>query len=113
MEKFADAIGDIQVYGQLVRVDLLSVVPGQPVRQGEAPVMKSTGQLILPLEGFVRAYGTMGKMVQQLIQAGVLKATPAETAAVAPAAAAPSPAAAPANPVPARPSGGRSPKTSR
>lgn len=78
MEKFADAFGNMQLASQVVRIDLLTVEPAPsetaaPAKPGEALRMQRQGQLVMPLEGFVRAYASMGQMMQRLVQAGVLK----------------------------------------
>lgn len=86
MRHFADTVGAIQVFGQVVRIDLLAAEPNRQAEESKAPVMVPAGQLVLPLEGFVRTYAAMGQMVQQLVKAGVLKSAPQAEAAPQPAA---------------------------
>ena len=114
MDKFADTFGNMQLASQVVRIDLMTVEPGQGDAAEGARRLQRDGQLILPLEGFVRSYAVMGQMIQRLAQAGILKLTPgagtpevsgAGAPAGSPAAeskAAPAPASNGAKPAPAK-----------
>ena len=84
MEKFVDAIGAIQVYGRMVRMDLMSVEAGQPGDKTNNLPMRRDGQLIMPLDGFLRAYAGMGQVMQELVKAGVVNVTPQAPGQTAP-----------------------------
>lgn len=73
MDNFADAFGAIQVTGQLVRIELMSVdIRAQANDKGQRPLIP-TGQLIVPLDGFVRSFGAMNEIMQKLVEAGAVK----------------------------------------
>jgi hypothetical protein len=78
-EIFADGVSAVHVTGNLVRLDLLTVQPHLKSENGQ-PVVEINKRLIMPLEGFIQALAIQQDIAQQLISAGVLKHTPAETA---------------------------------
>lgn len=77
MIQFADSVGLIQVYNQVVRIDLLKA--GQPVRnqdpsqQSNTPVLEPSGQLLMPIEGFLQAFVAMEQTLHKLAEAGLIK----------------------------------------
>jgi hypothetical protein len=71
-EVFADGISAIHVTGNMVRIDLMTLQPQLKSDNGQ-PVVDINKRIILPLEGFVQSLATQEKIVNQLIQAGVLK----------------------------------------
>ena len=73
---FADTILGINLTGPLVRIDLGTVAP-VPGKDGKQELRATpTQQLVMPLEGFVRAFGMQESVIKKLIADGVLKAQP-------------------------------------
>jgi hypothetical protein len=68
---FADGIGNINVTGNIVRMDLVSLQPQLKGEKGE-PVFANTQRIVMPLDGFVQAVALQENIVQQLIKNGVL-----------------------------------------
>ncbi|CQR70793.1 hypothetical protein SOV_43110 [Sporomusa ovata DSM 2662] len=71
-EIFADGISAVHVTGNLVRIDLMTLQPHLKSDNGQ-PVVDVSKRIIMPLEGFVQALATQENIVNQLIEAGVLK----------------------------------------
>jgi hypothetical protein len=71
-EIFADAISAVHVTGNLVRIDLMTRQPQLKSENGQ-PVFDISRRIIMPLEGFVQSLAIQENIVQQLIDAGVLK----------------------------------------
>jgi hypothetical protein len=76
MIQFADTFGLIQVFNQVVRIDLQKA--GPPARnpdgtQSNTPLLESAGELYMPIEGFLQAFGVMEQTLQKLAEAGILK----------------------------------------
>ena len=80
-EIYADAVGNINVTGNIVRIDLVSLQPQLKGDSGQ-PVFAPTRRIIMPLDGFVQALSVQQDIVQQLIQAGVLQVNAAPSAPV-------------------------------
>lgn len=77
-EIFSDGIGQIHFVGGMVRYDYVTLQPNSGA--------ESCVRIIMPPHGFLGAYNSMRKMVDKMIEAGVLKKTePAEKPAAAPA----------------------------
>jgi hypothetical protein len=74
-EIFADGISAIHVTGNLVRIDLMSLQPHLKSDNGQ-PVVDVSKRIIMPLEGFVQGLATQENIINQLIEAGVLKQAP-------------------------------------
>ena len=73
---FADTILNIAITGNLVRLDLGTVTPVQG-KDGKQELRASpTQQVVMPMEGFVRAFGMQEQVIKKLIADGVLKAQP-------------------------------------
>ena len=89
--QFADTVLNIAITGPLVRLDLGIVTP-QTDGQGKQQLRATaTQQLVMPIEGFVRAFGMQEQVMKKLLADGVIQAKPAgkadADAAQAPAAA--------------------------
>ena len=69
-EIFADGIGQIHFAGGMVRFDLVTL---QPAEEGKAPVPESHTRLIMPPQGFLAAFNSMQQLIDNLVEAGVLK----------------------------------------
>ena len=69
---YADAFENILVHGGVVRIDLASYSP-RDKSEGDKPALELTGRLVMPIEGFVRAFGGIGEVVRQMVEAGVIE----------------------------------------
>lgn len=83
---FADAILNISVTGTLVRLELGTVVTAATQDGKQEFTTTPTQQVVMPLDGFLRAFGMQETVIKKLIADGVLKAQPAPAPAAAPAA---------------------------
>jgi len=86
---FADGIINITVAGNLVRIDLGVMELGTANAEGKQDVrLVQSQQIVMPLDGFVRAVGIQEQIAQRLIKDGAVKIQPSEKIAeTAPAAA--------------------------
>jgi hypothetical protein len=64
-EIFADTFGRIDFLGGVIRIELIAIDPDQQVAEGQLR-MSPRHRLIMPLDGFLHAYGTMSDLVRQL-----------------------------------------------
>lgn len=80
---FSDSIFNVTVTGNLVRIDLGVTELGAANAEGkqEARLVQSQ-QIVMPLEGFVRAVGIQDQIVRRLINDGIVKIQPRENAPV-------------------------------
>lgn len=69
---FVDGIGNINVTGNIVRIDFVALQPQLKGEKGE-PVFANTQRIVMPLEAFVQAISLQQNILQQLIQNGVLQ----------------------------------------
>ena len=69
---YADAFENILVHNGMVRIDLGSYSIDRET-EGEQPNLELTGRLVMPIEGFARAFSGMEQIVRQLIDAGVIE----------------------------------------
>ncbi len=69
-EIFADGIGQIHFAGAMVRFDFVTL---QPEEEGKAPVPQSSIRIIMPPQGFLSAFDSMQKLIDKLLDAGVLR----------------------------------------
>lgn len=69
---YADAFENILVHNGLVRIDLGSYSLDRKTEE-EQPSLELTGRLVMPIEGFARAFSGMEQIVRQLIDAGVIE----------------------------------------
>ena len=67
---YADGIGNVRVAGTNVRIDLLIVGP-ETDDQGK-PALQKKGELIMPLQGLIRADAQIKNVLNQLAEKGVL-----------------------------------------
>lgn len=73
---FADTILNIAITGNLVRLDLGTITPVQTQDGKQELRANPTQQVVMPIEGFVRAFGMQEQVIKKLIADGVLKAAP-------------------------------------
>lgn len=71
-DMFVDGIGNINVTGNIVRIDLVALQPQMKNEKGE-PLYAVTQRIVMPLEGFVKSAELQQNILQQLIKNGVLK----------------------------------------
>ncbi|GAB4071349.1 hypothetical protein KHC28_08810 [Ancylobacter sonchi] len=90
-EIFADGFGDISVTGSTIRIDLVSQSPTERDANGQ-PVPRFRQRVVLPVEGFLRAQEMMQRMLDVLIQQGIVKREPAPAGLPETVVAAPKPA---------------------
>ncbi|HET6519629.1 MAG TPA: hypothetical protein VFG47_07380 [Geminicoccaceae bacterium] len=64
-EIFADTFGRIDFLGGVVRIELIAIDPDPQVTEGQLR-MSARHRLIMPLDGFLHACGTMNDLVRQL-----------------------------------------------
>ena len=69
---YADAFKNILVHGGTVRIDLASYSSTEKTIDDQ-PEVEVTGRLVMPIEGFVRAFGGIGEVVRQMVEAGVIE----------------------------------------
>lgn len=100
---FADTFNGIAVTGNLVRIDLATLAPqagGQPANA--QPQFETRARLVMPIDGFLRAFALAEDVMKKLIAAGIVtqkgNAPAAVAAAPAEAAAAPAAPAKPSSP---------------
>lgn len=71
-ETFTDGIGPIALFGGVVRIDLVGVIPN-PQAANNQPDVQVKHRLYMPLEGFLRSFSRMEEWVNQLVEAGVIR----------------------------------------
>ena len=85
-EIFVHGMSRVVVVAGMVRFELFTLAP--PPAEGEPPVQVPVQAVIMPMEGFLRAFGAQENLIQQLIKAGALArredAVPAAGAAASP-----------------------------
>ena len=69
---FADTIGEIAITGSVIRIDLVSLSPTNRDDKGQ-PRPEFRQRVVMPVEGFMRSFGLMSQVVQQLEKSGVIK----------------------------------------
>ena len=69
---YADAFENILVHGGTVRIDLASYSSTEKTSD-DRPKVEVTGRLVMPIEGFVRAFGGISKVMSQMAEAGVIE----------------------------------------
>jgi len=70
-EIFVDGIGKIHFTGGMVRFDLVTLQPGE--NEGDQPTPEEKVRVIMPPDGFLATFNTMQRLIDQLLEAGVLK----------------------------------------
>jgi hypothetical protein len=71
---FADTLLNVSITGSLVRLDLGTMIPAKNAEGKSGLRATSTLQIVMPIEGFVRAFGMQEQIVKKLVADGVLKA---------------------------------------
>jgi hypothetical protein len=84
---FADTFNGIAVTGNLIRIDLATLVPDSAGGQGQQPRFESRQRLIMPIDGFLRAFALSEDVMKKLLAAGIVTQRGAQPEAAAAAAA--------------------------
>ncbi len=71
-EVFADRFGDISVTGSTIRIDLVSQSPTERDEAGQ-PRLRFRQRVVLPIEGFLRSHEMMQRMMEVLVQQGIVQ----------------------------------------
>ncbi|MBF0142237.1 MAG: hypothetical protein HQL57_00635 [Magnetococcales bacterium] len=107
-EVYCDTLGNIVVTGNIVRIELASLDPTSP--DPKNPKLETRQRLIMPLDGFLRAFAMSQQVVTRLTEEGVLRQNPAAAASATATAATATPATAtPATATPAAAARGPAP----
>jgi hypothetical protein len=69
---FADGIGEINLSGGMVRLDLVTLVGSQNDPESK-PRLEVSKRIVMPPDGFLRSFSAMENLVKQLIEAGLVK----------------------------------------
>lgn len=70
---FADGIANIAITGPLIRIDFGVATPTQTPEGKQELRMTRTQQVVMPVEGFVRAFAIQERIIKKLIADGVIK----------------------------------------
>ena len=70
IEVYVDSIGKIHFTGEMVRYDMVTLEPND---NGQEPTPQEKMRVIMPPDGFLATFNTMQKLIDQLVDAGVLK----------------------------------------
>ncbi|MBF0310249.1 MAG: hypothetical protein HQL56_12050 [Magnetococcales bacterium] len=73
-ETFCDTFGNVLVTGNIVRIELASLDPTSS--DPKNPKLETRQRLIMPLDGFLRAYGMAQQVVNKMVADGVIKQNP-------------------------------------
>jgi hypothetical protein len=71
-EVFADTFGRVDFIGGAIRIELIAIDPGAP-NEADQLQMTPRQRVIMPVDGFLHAYGTMSALVDQLAKSGAIK----------------------------------------
>jgi len=88
-EIYADGIGKLNFAAGMVQFDFVTLQPGA---DGQNPVPESCFFVKMPVQGYLSAFDSMQKLIDKLLEAGVLAKNEAAASAAAPAPAAEAPA---------------------
>lgn len=73
MAHYFDTLVNVTITGPLIRLDF-GLAQQSKTEDGKDTVrLSQIEQVVLPLDGFVRAFGLQQQVIQQLIKTGVLK----------------------------------------
>ncbi|MEN6624392.1 MAG: hypothetical protein ABFD50_22950 [Smithella sp.] len=74
-EIFADGIGSIVFEGGVMRIDLISRVPGNRDKDSK-PQMAFRQRIIMPVEGFLDSYKIIREILEKMEQSGLITNRP-------------------------------------
>lgn len=70
---FADGLINIGLTGQLIRFEFGTALPVVNKEGKQEVRLTPTQQVVMPLEGFMRAFGAQEQVIKKLIADGVIK----------------------------------------
>jgi hypothetical protein len=70
IEVYVDGIGKIHFTGGMIRYDMVTLEPNE---SGKEPTPEEKVRIIMPPDGFLATFNTMQRLIDQLLEAGVLK----------------------------------------
>lgn len=71
-ELYVDGIGDVAITGMVIRLDLVALDRSQRDDQNR-PQPAVRQQVVMPIDGFLRAVQTFGKTLARLEELGVIR----------------------------------------
>ena len=71
-ERYADFVGGVTLTGTVVRLDLYSLSTTEKDDK-EQPRAELRQRVVMPVEGFIRSFGVMARVMEQLEKQGVIK----------------------------------------
>lgn len=84
MAHYFDTLVNVSITGPLIRLDFGLAQQSKTEDGKDAVRLSQIEQVVLPLDGFVRAFGLQQQVIQQLIKSGVLKPRDVEQTTNAP-----------------------------
>jgi len=79
-EIFADGIGSIVLEGGVMRIDLMSMIPGQRDKDNK-PQLAFRQRIVMPVEGFLNSYKIFQEIIGKMEQSGLIARQPAGSGA--------------------------------
>lgn len=79
-EIFADGIGGIVFEGGVMRIDLMSMIPGQRDKD-DKPQLAFRQRIVMPVEGFLNSYKIFQEIIGKMEQSGLIARQPAGSGA--------------------------------
>ena len=67
---YADNVGKVSVINNNVRIELLVI---DEIKENNEVVLKATSELVMPIDGFVKSFETQKKIIDKLVEDGILK----------------------------------------
>lgn len=67
---YADNVGKVSVINGNVRIELLVI---DEVKDNNEVALSATSELVMPLDGFVKSFETQKKIIDKLVEDGILK----------------------------------------
>ena len=67
---YADNVGKVSVINGNVRIELLVI---DEVKDNNEVALRPTSELVMPLDGFVKSFETQKKIIDKLVEDGILK----------------------------------------
>ena len=71
-ERYADFVGGVTLTGAVVRLDLVSLSTTEKDDKDQPRVVLRQ-RVIMPVEGFIRSFAVMARVMEQLEKQGVIK----------------------------------------
>ena len=81
-ELFVDGIGNVVITGMVIRFDLMALDLSKKDDQ-DRPLPVVRQRVVMPIDGFLRTFQTLGATVAKLEEAGVIRKNPNPASAAA------------------------------